>query len=660
VNQKLNTESRLRVYSKACSIITGVIAGLVIIGWLTNNVTLAQFGSSLKSMPLVAALGFLLLSYGLLIYLYKPVNFLLRSVAIVAVILVIVLSIIMIINDYTGTPFIVEQWFLRAPININKLGESRVSPFTLVSLLVLGLAILPLLTYKEANRKSKVWSGCLGVIALVIAITNLLGFLYKAPLFVYVGVGELTTTALSGSIASFFLSISVITAIGNEQFPLSIFSGTSLSALLMRSIVPVVIFLFIFYGWFSIRVIPSNSAQALNVAFLSVLFILVFGLLLAKITFKISAELEQLLIRNKAAEENLKDALFYNRSLLEASLDSLVTIDNMGKITDVNAATEQETGVSREQLIGSDFSRYFTDPKKANKGYKEVFKQGFVKDYELTIQSVSGKTTDVLYNAVVYKDRSEKISGVFAAARDITDLKKNELIIKKYAEDLERSNLELQQFAYIASHDLQEPLRVITSYLQLIERRYKDKLDQDANEFIDFAVDASSKLQEMINDLLAYSRVGTKGNPFAETDITQALKQALNNLELIIEENHAVITYDALPTLMADENQIVTVFQNLIANSIKFHKPNQSPEIHISAEKKENLWLFSVRDNGIGIDLKYKDKLFVIFKRLVGREYSGSGIGLAMCKRIIERHKGHIWVESELDKGSTFYFTIPG
>lgn len=229
----------------------------------------------------------------------------------------------------------------------------------------------------------------------------------------------------------------------------------------------------------------------------------------------------------------------------------------------------------------------------------------------------------------------------------------------KYAAELQRSNQELQQFAYIASHDLQEPLRVITSYLELIDRRYKQSLDQDIKDFINFAVESAKRLQQMVNDLLIYSRVETEVNPFEMTESRAALLLAMNNLKLAIDESHASIHYANLPIVVADSHQLTLLFQNLMSNAIKFHKPNANPIIDISASRKENKWVFCVKDNGIGIDLKYKDKLFVIFKRLVGKQYSGSGIGLAVCKRIIDRHGGQIWVESEVGEGCAFYFTIP-
>ena len=237
--------------------------------------------------------------------------------------------------------------------------------------------------------------------------------------------------------------------------------------------------------------------------------------------------------------------------------------------------------------------------------------------------------------------------------------KRAEEALQRTMAELERSNAELEQFAYIISHDLQEPLRMVASYTQLLEKRYKGSLDADAEEFIAYAVDGARRMQNMIQSLLSYSRVGTRGKPFEPTECESVFEQALANLKLTIDESGAGVTHDPLPRVMADETQLIQLFQNLLANAIKFRDEKQ-PRIHVSAKEDSNECLFSVSDNGIGINPEYFDRIFVIFQRLHGREeYPGTGIGLSVCKRIVERHGGRIWVESQPGEGSTFHFAIP-
>jgi light-regulated signal transduction histidine kinase (bacteriophytochrome) len=230
---------------------------------------------------------------------------------------------------------------------------------------------------------------------------------------------------------------------------------------------------------------------------------------------------------------------------------------------------------------------------------------------------------------------------------------------KKLEAELKRSNQDLEQFAYVASHDLQEPLRMVSSYTQLLGQRYRDQLDDKAKKFIDYAVDGAVRMQELINDLLAYSRVTTRGGEFSDIDSSKALAQALTNLRTAITETRAEITNDELPEVSADASQLARVFQNLISNAIKYRGPDDL-RIHVSAYERENEWIFSVTDNSMGIDPKHQERIFTIFQRLHSQqEYSGTGMGLSMCKRIVERHGGDIWVESEPGKGATFYFTLP-
>jgi len=375
-------------------------------------------------------------------------------------------------------------------------------------------------------------------------------------------------------------------------------------------------------------------------------------------------------------EAQLRVASLYARSLLEASFDPLVTISPDGKITDVNKATEEATGIPRQRLIGTDFSSYFTDPERAGAGYRKVLSDGFVRDYPLTVRHSAGRTADVLYNATIYRNEAGEVQGVFAAARDVTERNKMEQELARYrlqleelvkqrtselektAAELSRSNKDLEQFAYVASHDLQEPLRAVGGFASLLKQQLKDRLDADGQKYIGHVVEGAERMQALINDLLTYSRVGSRGGARTPVDMKQALDDAVGNLSAAIEASRAVIRSDPLPTIAADPSQMVQLLQNLVGNAIKFHGP-RAPDIHIGARREKDAWVFSVRDNGIGIEPKYHDRIFLIFQRLHSRlEYPGTGIGLAVCKKIVERHSGRIWFESQPGEGTTFFFTI--
>jgi len=368
-----------------------------------------------------------------------------------------------------------------------------------------------------------------------------------------------------------------------------------------------------------------------------------------------------------------------NQNIVEGSLVPTFVIDREHTVTHWNKACENLTGVSAAEMIGTkntwasfysverpimadiivdelsgeEIAKYY-----GSKYHKSALVEGgYEAEDFFTHLGDSGKW--LFFTAAPLNDQRGKVIAAIETFQDISERKRAEEELKRTVTDLERSNAELEQFAYVASHDLQEPLRMVSSYVQLLARRYKDKLDSDADEFIGYAVDGANRMQTLINDLLAYSRVGTRGKPFEPTDCEAVLEQVLTNLKVTIEESGAVVTHDALPTVMAEDSQLGQVFQNMIENAIKF-KNEALPHIHISAEQKVNAWVFSVADNGIGIEQEYFDRIFIIFPRLRGRgEYSGTGIGLAICKKIVVRHGGRIWVESEPGKGTTFYFTIP-
>ena len=282
-----------------------------------------------------------------------------------------------------------------------------------------------------------------------------------------------------------------------------------------------------------------------------------------------------------------------------------------------------------------------------------------IRQGDLTHQIDAVRNDEIGQVAGAFNQMTAELSELYASLeRKIAERTEQ---LEAQATELARSNAELAQFAYVASHDLQEPLRMITSYLQLLERRYQGQLDQDADDFIAFAVDGASRMQQLIRDLLAYSRVGTSNQPFSPVDCQVILKQVLDNLQMAIRESGAILLYNELPTVMADSTRLSQLFQNLLANAMKF-RSIRTPEIQISARRlsQSREWLFAIADNGIGIEPDNFDRIFLIFQRLHTRtEYPGTGIGLAICKKIVDRHGGRIWAESTVGQGTTFYFTLP-
>jgi PAS domain S-box-containing protein len=248
--------------------------------------------------------------------------------------------------------------------------------------------------------------------------------------------------------------------------------------------------------------------------------------------------------------------------------------------------------------------------------------------------------------------------GTLLFVADIAERKQAEQTLRSQAEELARTNVDLEEFAYVASHDLQEPLRMVSLYTQFLAKRYQGRLDAEADEFIGYVVEGAKRMHQLINDLLAFARLGSQGQNFKLTDCEAVLEQAQSNLQIALKESGAKLTHDPLPKLMADPSQLSQLFQNLLDNAVKF-RSEKPLQVHVSARREQEDWLFSVCDNGIGIDPQYTERIFALFRRLHGDgHYPGTGIGLAICKRIVERHGGRIWVKSQLGQGATFYFTL--
>ena len=345
-------------------------------------------------------------------------------------------------------------------------------------------------------------------------------------------------------------------------------------------------------------------------------------------------------------------------------MDAIVAVDQNQRVVMFNAAAEEMFRCRADEAMGQLLERFI--PKRYRAGHlvhhQRFSDSGFTnralgKTRALTALRADGEEFQAEISISQTVTRTQKI--FTAIVRDVTERKRAEAELASKAEELARSNRDLEQFAYVASHDLQEPLRMVSAYTQLLAERYQGKLDQNADQYIAYAVEGATRMQTLIQDLLIFSRAGKNGAGFQATECAAIVAEALKNLQAGIQESHAVIACDALPMVHADRSQLGQLFQNLIGNALKFRGADP-PVIRISADLQGSEWVFAVADNGIGIAPEHKDQIFGIFQRLHTRaEYPGNGVGLAICKKIVEHYRGRIWVDSQPGEGSTFRFTLP-
>jgi PAS domain S-box-containing protein len=348
-------------------------------------------------------------------------------------------------------------------------------------------------------------------------------------------------------------------------------------------------------------------------------------------------------------------------AIVESSDDAIIGKTLDGVISTWNIGAQRIFGYTAAEVVGRHITILIPPERQHEEAnIQERLARGNRIDHFETVRvAKDGRKIDVSLTVSPIKNAAGEIVGGSKIVRDITARKRAEESLATQAEELARSNLDLERFAYVASHDLQEPMRTVQSFAQLLQRSCGDSLKGDAAEYLNYMVGGVQRMQKLINDLLAYSRVGSQGAAFAPADCKEICAKVLENLKASIESNRAKITVDPLPVVVGDATQLGQIFQNLLVNAIKFHG-NRTPQIHVSVKEAAHEWVFSVADNGIGIAPEYFERIFIIFQRLhTIEEYGGTGIGLAICKKIAERHGGRIWLESKVGKGSTFHFSIP-
>jgi PAS domain S-box-containing protein len=375
-----------------------------------------------------------------------------------------------------------------------------------------------------------------------------------------------------------------------------------------------------------------------------------FGMIMSRELSK-RARVEQSLRREKAFTDNILNAL----------TDSVFVFDPRGRFLRWNRHVTESSGFTDEEIASGRPADFVVpeDRPRVREAIEQVLEHGRV-ELEATALTKDGGLVPSEFTGTLLRDGDANVVGVCCIGRDVSERKRHEESMERFAAELQKSNRELEHFAYIASHDLQEPLRKIAGFAGFLEKRYRGRLDADADRYINYMVDGAGRLRDLINDLLAYSRITTRGGEFAAVDCNAVVGRVLKEMELSINEKGASVSCGNLPTVTADGDQLAMVFRNLIGNALKFHG-EEPPRVVVSAERQGEEWLFSVSDNGIGMEAGDLERIFLMFQRLHGRaEYPGTGIGLAICRKVVERHGGRIWVASEPGRGSTFRFTLPG
>lgn len=682
---------------KIFSATTVVIAAIALIGWVLKIPEIAGFGFSQFPMAPPYAIHFILLGSSLYLAASQSVSRMVRICGYSCLILVSLSSLLIILFQLYASP---EHTIYRFP----GIGYSA-SPLPLVipaSFILCCGAMLFII--HGSLRYLAAFSAAAGNFIMLIYIAVILGYLYMSPLFYG---GESGSVSIGIALAFFFLSLALITASGPDHYPLRMLVGSGLTPLLMRAFTVLLFVNLLSDGLFynlsrglkiDAPILSASSAFfSLIIAFVVLAWVAVrlgeatdreqalrrdaeielrkhydnleeiVQQRVAEIV-RINRRLEEEIAEREHAEQILKNKEYLIRKMLDTS-PNIIYIYNLAdnRNTYVNHGIAAVLGYSPEEIgemgqslfektvESDDLARIIEHHRKLSKSESDE-----IRELEYRMKHRDGQLRWLLSRDIPFSRGDDgTVTEIMGTAADITERKKIEEQLARQAVECARSNAELEQFAYLISHDLQEPLQTVAGFSRLLRERYEGKLDRNFFEFIDYIASGASAMQTMIDGLLAYSRIGRVSQQTGKISLESVIQQVTVNLKLQIEESGAEITHESLPEVTASEIQMLQLFQNLIGNAIKFRR-EESPRIQVAVTPLENVWRFSVKDNGMGISPEDYDKIFKLFQRIGGRKgIPGSGIGLATCRKIVENLEGRIWVESEQGKGSAFYFTIP-
>src|SRR5580700_4155060 len=668
-----NLFRRLRLYCQVSALTAMGIGLLVMFGWAFHVGALLSIFPGHVTMKVNTALGLAFAGVSLWLLLPGEPRTRRSQVARFFALVVVLIGAATLIEYFFGLNLGIDQLIFSDPLTSNGTSSpGRLAPTTATAFMAIGLALI-LLDSKSSRMR---WTAqALSLWSALIAMMAINGYIYHAVVLSRIWL--YTQVAVHTAIALLLLSGGVFFARPRRAIAGDL-TGEGSGSLMARRLLPAVFLVPILLGWIALQgQFAGLYGAELGLALYATVSVLVFAVLVWSNARKMNGEYDQRSqaetdirqlnteLEGRVAERttHLAEMEGRYRGLLEAAPDAMVVVNVGGDIVLLNLQAEKQFGYSRDELIGQKVKNIIPE------GFAErIIADGTRSAAEALAQQIGtgieliGRRKDrTEFPIEIMLSPLESAEGtlVTAAIRDISVRRAAEADLLQKIDQLNVSNEELGKFAYIASHDLQEPLRMVASYTQLLSRRYKGKLDAEADEFIAFAVDGANRMQRLIQDLLSYSRVGTKGQELLDTSSEEALQRALVNLRSAVEESGALVTHDPLPTVLADGTQLIQLFQNLIGNAIKYQKPGV-PRVHISAVRNgAKQWTFSVKDNGLGIEPQYFEKIFGMFQRLHKREeFAGTGIGLAICKKIVERHGGRISVESQLGMGSTFKFAL--
>lgn len=637
-------------YVLSLVVIFGAI--MVLAGWQFDIEIFKRYIKYTVSINPVTALCFIFSGLSLLLFAYRN-NRKYKATSLVLAIIVMIIAAIRILNSLVQTTPRPDKLLFKAKLLKDDLifdGSDRMALNTAISFLLTSLVLIML--HSKGRKKKVVLQVIAGLVALM-SLFTMLGYIYAAPEISSM-LSDVPMSLYSGIF--FFLFAIAMLLVYPKQGVVAATSSSYAGGLMARRLIPFAVIIPVLLGLLRLL---SHWRNLFSVEFATTLLIMSIIIIFIIFIWYTAVVLNK---RHQKAQQQIRESkdifssLFYKGPVM-----SLITDAATGAFVDVNENYAAFCGLEREKMVGKTpaaLGLFFSEQIRS-RIIDEIDRKGHARNFEINM-NIDGKTKWISINVdkLVFFDRPCYLTAMI----DITERKKGEDSleekIKQRTAELERKNRELEQFAYVASHDLQEPLRTTTSFVRLLNEKYKGRLDEEADQVLQYMVEGSERMKVLIRDLLDYSRIGRKIE-LTDIDCNTILKEVLADLDIAIKESNATIHIGPLPQLKGYSTELKLLFQNLLSNALKFRRKNIDPEIHISATSNNDHWQFAIRDNGIGLEDKFRERIFVIFQRLhVQSEYAGSGIGLAHCKKIVELHNGTIWVESTPGQGSTFYFTI--